>query len=187
MIISHKDRLEYNEGIAIYFQPSIRRSIFVNGYSYGTGNRFTTNNYFLSFPSILFRHHYFITTATKKLRVYKTSVAFVENLESEVLYKTPFLNVSSDLECCISINDNFENIEQLCKISIEKFWATEFNDEIRDSNQDYKLSKKLLHDYAKWELKTKSEPSWVPTKEDFLISNYGWKYFFGDHFKHVDF
>jgi len=164
----------YNEGVLISIQKPNRRMIC---YEYEDGFDFIKENFFLSFPYVVFLIKYI----NKKTSPWQTKnqfvpkkleVAFATRSKLKKLYMPPMGNISYDHEVCIDLpKTKFSNIEDMTKKVIAKFWATEFNNDITDCIDEYADEEKDIG-FNKWQEKTKENPKWIPTHNMLIESRY---------------
>ena len=182
MIISDNYSLSYAEGVAVFHQPPVRRIISAKTYSWNTAPGVA--NFFLSFPSILFRVHYYKQLSCP-YRFRRLHVVFC-NEKKDKHYMPSLFNVGKNLEVCLGNNRSglFPNLEVLCKHVVSDFWASSFNNEISHSNIYYKDS--VLGDLKKWQAKTKSNTTWVPSRSLKVSEFFNHDHFYGESFKNAD-
>ena len=179
-MISNNFSKLYNEGVVIYVQPPARRMAKVqfsrtefDYYSYSQDDSYN-ENFFLSFPHIAFRIRYRLGSGRKRKGTYSAVDLKVIFTNSEKLTKRfipPLPNIDEGMKVCIELpNKGFATLEELSKVVIAKFWATNFNDGMYDAFQEYEENS-TLGDHRKWAKKTKKNPKWVPNGRSLVIWN----------------
>lgn len=141
---------EYDEkmgcGTVVYVQNPMKRLVSIDQSYCGLNYK---KKFFLSLPHVIFRinyqgFRYRIFDENNKSELgkkhiavselkYATSdrqlnVAFSTDPEGKRLFRPPFPNVFQSLNCCCpSPTGYFNNLEDLCKSYIAKFWSSEFS------------------------------------------------------------
>lgn len=179
-IISNNFSKLYNEGVVVVEQPPIRRTIemylenrYNATYSKSDPNRTIklckypsySGNFFLSFPTIYFRIHYL--KYRKKLEFLNLNVVFLDNKKK--ICVPPLPNIDLNMRVCVglfnrALEHKFSNIDDLCRSIVVDFWSSQFNTEMSDAYERFYKMNSLLGDHRKWQIKTKSNPDWIPNR-----------------------
>lgn len=170
-----------DQGIAVYVQPPARRMVRIstanNEYGdfddydddYGDVHHMYDESFFLSFPHVVFRLHYFRShKGDRQHRKYtykpdSLRVAFASQAKPSKLYVPPLFNLDAVLRVCVTLpHKYFATLEEAMKESVKAFWATKFEDSMYEAYGQHYERKSLMGDPRKWQKKTKKQPEWIP-------------------------
>jgi hypothetical protein len=182
-VVSHRFSSACSEGVIVLSQEPCRRTIRMeyenddwNDYSKKFPNFKFIDNYYLSFPTVLFSIRY-LKSVDQSFEFYWLDLAFSEPIKSrkpKIIYLPALSNVSEDLRVCINIEDTiFDSLDKMSKHVVNSFWQTQFNDTLLDTSYVYEeregeLKSDVLLSLPSWREKTKQDKSWIPTKKDML-------------------
>jgi hypothetical protein len=192
-IVSNNFSSAYNEGVAVVMQSPIRRTINMRldnrityekhfGMSILKEHPSYLGNFFLSFPTILFRIHYI-----KKIKniPFQLHVVFLNNKNEMCI--PPLPNIDQCMRVCLPLPMvRFSDVETLCDSVITTFWSSEFNSGMANSCEQFYKIGSLFGDHRKWRRKTKANPDWIPNRGLVSVNRYFTKNFlYGVAFKNA--
>jgi len=192
-IISSNFSTMYNEGVVVVSQPPTRRVVQINLYvrddydeDEDENEGVYSGNFFLSFPLMYFRIQYRKNFHKKQqhFTAMQLHVVFAASDNKSKAFIPPLPNIDDSMRVCIELPDQqFSNIDDLCKAVVACFWATDFNDGMYDAYEQYDMDS-LLGDYRKWQKKTKKQPTWIPNGRSLKqVDGFNKDFFYGESFK----
>lgn len=164
MIIKNEYNDIRSQGIVIFHQSPIKRTIFIDFWDDKGAISF-----FLSFPDILFKIKYYKNNKNNKnINKYTSTqlaLTFTNSKKNKIYYpKIPNVSV---FEVC---NKNFQakTLEELIEKVIGNFWASEFNFDMGEGSMDFYIKKdfyiKIKKLFKYWKYRTKKDINYIPTK-----------------------
>ena len=145
----------FDKGFVWAIQPPMKRIVQINYEDYELGRRRS----YISLPHVVYKISYL--KVSKRFKLNRLSVGLAKSENFKKLYYPPLGNVYEDLSICMgNVKITTDSLDSLIKLTVDKFWKSEFNSAVEFIWDKYDTDSML-----NWEEKTKTSPNWIPSSE----------------------